>query len=82
MGLRIKNFNILGVHWKIQRLGVGSSRKTGIEGRFAQKGRGLGQFAVLRGCFWGRGGGWGWYPKAHYGEVSFAEDQANIFMYQ
>ena len=37
MGLRVKNFNILGVHWK-----------TKIEGALPKKG-GLGQFADLRG---------------------------------
>ena len=31
MVLRMKNFNILGVHWKIQFL-EGGSRKTNIEG--------------------------------------------------
>ena len=32
----MKNFNILGVHWKIQLLG-GSSRKAGIEGGLPEK---------------------------------------------
>ena len=40
MGLRMKNFNILGVHWKIRLLG-GISQKTNI-----------GQFAGLRGGSW------------------------------
>ena len=35
MGLRMKNFNVLGVHWKIQLLGKGggegSSQKTDID---------------------------------------------------
>ena len=46
MGLRIKNFNILGVHWKIRLLGRGVW--TG----------GLGQFADLRGggSLGGKGG--------------------------
>ena len=34
MVLRMKNFNILGVHWKMQLLGVGSW-KTNIEGGIA-----------------------------------------------
>ena len=44
MVMRMKNFNILGVHWKIQLLGRGS-QKTSIEGGIASKGGGLGQFA-------------------------------------
>ena len=47
MGLRMKNFDILGVHWKIQLLG-GSSQKTDIEGGTAYK-VGLGKLADLRG---------------------------------
>ena len=47
MVLKMTNFNILGVHWKIQFLGVGL-RKTNIEGEIAWKG-GLGHFADLRG---------------------------------
>ena len=47
MGLRMKNFNILGVHWKIWLL-RGSSWKTNIE-RGLPKKRGLGQFEDLRG---------------------------------
>ena len=39
MGLRIKDFNILGVQWKIQLLegrgGGGDSQKTDIEGGIA-----------------------------------------------
>ena len=31
----MKNFNILGVHWKILLLGVGSSQKIDIEGGIA-----------------------------------------------
>ena len=34
MVLRMKNFNILGVHWKIQLLGVGS-QKINIEEEIA-----------------------------------------------
>ena len=47
MGLRMKNFDILRVHWKIQLLG-GSSQKTDIEGGTAYK-VGLGKLADLRG---------------------------------
>ena len=32
MVLRMKNFDILGVHWKIRLLGGKGSRKTNIEG--------------------------------------------------
>ena len=35
MGLSMKNFNILGVHWKIQLLDGGSSQKTHTEGGIA-----------------------------------------------
>ena len=45
----MKNFKIMGVHWKIWLLGGGSSQKTDIEGEIARKGgRGLGQFTDLR----------------------------------
>ena len=47
MGLRMKNFDTLGVHWKIRLLG-GISRKTGIEGGLPKK-EGLGEFADLGG---------------------------------
>ena len=66
MGLRMKNFNILGVHWKIWLLG-GEFKKNRYRGRDCQK-RGLGQFADLRrGLAEKRGGGEGWYPDADYG---------------
>ena len=42
----MKNFNILGVHWRIQLLGGGGSRKTNIDGGLPKRG-GLGQFANL-----------------------------------
>ena len=52
MGLRMKNFNIMGVHWKIQFLsGGGGSHKKPIyiyREDLPEKG-GLGQFADLRG---------------------------------
>ena len=54
MVLRMKNFNILGVHWKMRLLGVGGSRKTNIEGGLPKK-EGLGQFVDFRG---GGGGAW------------------------
>ena len=57
MVLRLKNFNILGVHWKIQ-LFWGGHKKTTIEGGgLPKKGRGLGQFVNLRGAWQERGGG-------------------------
>ena len=71
MGLRMKNFNILGIPWKIQLLG-GSSQKTNIEGGLPKKG-GLGQFGDLGGA-WQEGGGvfeGGWYPNAHYDHDRF-----------
>ena len=50
MELRMKNFK--GVHWRIQLLGGGGSRKTNIDGGLPKRG-GLGQFANLM-----RGGAW------------------------
>ena len=47
MVLRMKNFNILGVHWKIQLLG--GSQETNIEGGDCIKRGELGQLADLRG---------------------------------
>ena len=64
----MKNFNILGVHWKIWLLG--GATKNQYKGGIALKG-GFGQFLSLRWglgkkegwwCFWGGG----WYPNAHY----------------
>ena len=51
MVLSMKNVNILGVHRKIRLLGARSQKS--IEGGDCLKGRGLGQFADLRG--WGFG---------------------------
>ena len=51
MVLRMKNFNVFGVHRKIQFLGGGGSQKTNIEGGVCLK-RVLGQFANSKG---GRG---------------------------
>ena len=55
MGLSMKNFNILGVHWKIQLLGWGGgggfTKKQYRDGGLPKKG-GLGQFADL-GVGWG-----------------------------
>ena len=55
MGLRMKNFSIMGVHWKIQFSGGGFTKKMIYKGDFLK--RGLGQFAYLRGGlgrgFWG-----------------------------
>ena len=40
MVLRMKNFNILGVHWRIQLLGGGGSQKTNIDGGLPKSGGG------------------------------------------
>ena len=50
MGLRMKNFKIVAIRWKVRLLGGGEgSRKTKIEGGgLPKKGR-LGQFANSRG---------------------------------
>ena len=71
MVLRMKNFNIFGVQWKIRLLWGGGSWKTNIWGGLPKKG-GLGQFVDLRGdlarkrvvVFLREGGGW--YPNAYY----------------
>ena len=49
MVLRMKNFNILRIHWKI-RLLEGCLQKTNIEEGISEKG-GFGQFVNLRGGF-------------------------------
>ena len=63
MVLKMKNFNILGVHLKIWLLGGGFIKKQYRVGDCLKMG-GLGQFANLRvglgkkeggGCFWGGG---------------------------
>ena len=65
MGLRIKNFNILGFYWKIQLLGGGVHEN--IEGGCLKGG--LKQFADLRGAWEEKGGGvfeGGWYLDAYH----------------
>ena len=68
IGSRLKSFDIIRVHWKIQFLGGEGSRKT-KRGNCLKRER-LGQFADLRGTWRKRGGGGGlrggWYPNAHY----------------
>ena len=54
MGWKMKKFNILGFHGKIQ--GLGGSRKANL--------RGVGLQEAGGGGGWGEGG---WYPNAHYG---------------
>ena len=69
MGLRIKIFDIWGIHWKIGHLGGGGGfLKNEYKEGIAKKEE-LRQFVDLRGawqetegwCFWGD-----WYPDAHY----------------
>ena len=53
MASRIKNFSIMGVHWKIEFLRGGRGGVTKnqcIEGNSLKRCGGLGQFAPLRGC--------------------------------
>ena len=73
MGWRMKNFNILGVHWKIWVLRVGWGGVGGGGGftknqyieEIAWK-VGLGQFSDFRRGLARKGGGGGeWYPNAH-----------------
>ena len=66
MVLRMTNFNILGVHWKIPLLG--GSRKTNISRGLPKNGGWTvccfkGGLARKRGVVFLRGG---WYPNAHY----------------
>ena len=58
MVLRMKNVNILGVHWRIRLLG-GGSRKTHIEGRIAWKLKRGGTWTVcqFKGGTWQERGG-------------------------
>ena len=58
MGLRMKNFNIMGVYWKIQFLGWVTKNQY-IAGNCLER-MGLPKKE-------GRGGGW--YPNAHYGPI-------------
>ena len=58
----MKNFNIMGVHWKIRYIGIRQG-KTNIQGELPKKGE-LGQFADLRG-----GGGGGVLKKGGGGVV-------------
>ena len=57
----MKNFNIMGVHWKIWFLGGGGELPVKVE---------LGQFADLREAFKKKRGvvflRVGWYPNTHY----------------
>ena len=68
MGLRMKNLNIIGVHWKIQFLTVEIHEKPIYRGELPKK-VGLGQFSDLSGglakkstvgVFQGRGVDRGW----------------------
>ena len=63
MGLKMKNFNTLGFHWKIQLLGDGEFMKNRYRGMDCLK----------RGAWQERGGGvfeGGWYSNAHYAPVA------------
>ena len=78
MVLRVENFNIFGVHWKIWLLR--GLEKPIYRGWIALKG-GLGQFADLRVAWQERGGGGvegGWYPNVHYGWVLNMQTLHNV----
>ena len=73
MELKMKNLNIMGVHWKIWFLEEGVHKKTIYSGGDCLKRRGLRQFSDLRegeGLDKKEGSrifeGGGWYPSAHY----------------
>ena len=57
MELRMKNFNIMGVHRKIQFLGGGVMKNQYTGGNYLKRGGGLGQVSDLRGACRRRGGG-------------------------
>ena len=57
MGLRIKNFDILGVPWKIWLLG-GQFTKNQYRGRDCLKRRGAWIVSRFKGGAWEEGGGW------------------------
>ena len=73
MGLRMKNFDILHLHWKIWLLGGEFMKNQYRGGEGGCLKRGLGQFADLRGLAWQERGGsvfeGGWYLDAHYNEA-------------
>ena len=66
----MKNFNIFGVHWKIQLLRGGSQKTNTQEGDYLK--RGAWTVADLREAWQERGGGafegveGGWDPNAHH----------------
>ena len=70
MGLGIKNFNIMGFHWKLAKLARGLAKKTIYRRDCLERGawtvhkfkRGFGK-KKEGGVFEGGGG---WYPNAHY----------------
>ena len=55
MGVRMKNFNTIGVHWEIKFLRAISQKTVIYRGELSKEG-GLGQCADLRGTFQKRGG--------------------------
>ena len=73
--LRMKNFNILRVHWKIRPLGGVTKNQYGGGGDCLKRWawtvfqfKGGGSLARKRGwCFWGGS----WYPNAHYAWYTF-----------
>ena len=70
MDLRLKSFNIMGVHKKIQFLvaGGGFMKNQYIGGKLPKKGGGT-QFSDLRGGWGGGGGGGGGLTKKRVGDV-------------
>ena len=61
MGLRMKNFNIMRVHWKIQFLEGDVTKNQYVGGNCLKRGAGggrLGQFAYLRRVLAEEDGGW------------------------
>ena len=68
MVLKMKNFNILGVHWKVQLLG--GFMKNQYRGWDCLKRWGLDSLSIYKGGLSKKEGGGvfegGWYPNAHY----------------
>ena len=58
MGLRMKNFNILGIHWKTQLLGGGGVHENWYRGGDCLKKGGLDSFRFKGGGLGKKEGGW------------------------
>ena len=76
MGLRMKNFNIIGFHWKIRFLGGGGIHEKPIYRDEFSKKEGLQLFADLSRELEFLSGDW--YPNAHYEMHIFFNSITNL----